>query len=314
MPPAYLVVPPEINLRRQPRVAPGTVMTTLPQGHPVEKVEAAAGAPGWWLVAVRLPGSGRRVRGYLRASLLRAAPRPAPAAPPAPPSEPALFMPPAMHLPPPGPVRRAEAGNWQHPLREAGQPQPPGTGAARGPARLTSIVAWLDVERSARYRPRPAATYCNIYAHDYCYLAGAYLPRVWWTRPALTALAAGQAVVPRYGATVRELNANALYDWLLDYGSAFGWERLTEVAELQAAANAGRAALVVAQRRDLNQPGHIVVVVPETTQHQAPRRASGAVAAPLQSQAGRRNAAYLAARTAWWAGAQFRRFAFWAQA
>ncbi len=315
MPATYLVIPPEINLRRQPRVAPATVMTTLPQDHPVEKVEAAAGVPGWWLVAVRLPGSGRQVRGYLRASLLRAAsalPVPAPPAPVL--FVPVLFVPPAAHLLSPGPVRRAEADNWHRPLHEAGQPQPPGTNAAPTSARLTAIVAWLDVERSARYRPRPAATYCNIYAHDYCYLAGAYLPRVWWTRPALTALAAGQAVAPRYGATVRELNANALYDWLLDYGAAFGWERLTEVAELQAAANAGRAALVVAQRRDLNQPGHIVAVVPETGPHQAPRRAGGAVAAPLQSQAGRRNAAYLVSPTAWWAGAQFRRFAFWAQA
>ena len=305
MPATYLVVPLEINLRRQPVVAPATVLTTVPQGTAVEKVSAAPNAPGWWLVAVRLPGSGGRVvRGYMRASLLRAAP-----AAPAPVPVPAPFVPPAVHLAAPGAVRRREAADWQFPLREPGQPKP---AAAPTAAALGRVVAWLDVARSARYRPRPAATYCNIYAADYCYLAGAYLPRVWWTRPALTALALGQAPAPRYGTTVRELTANALFDWLLDYGAAFGWQRLAEPAELQAAANAGRAALVVAQRHDLNQPGHIVAVVPETAAHPARRRA-GAVVGPVQSQAGARNLAYFTAATPWWLAAKFRRFALWAQ-
>ena len=60
MPNPYRVIPPEINLRRQPVVKPATVMTTLPQGHIVTKVAVADTTPR--LVAGRLPGSGRTVR------------------------------------------------------------------------------------------------------------------------------------------------------------------------------------------------------------------------------------------------------------
>ena len=77
-----------------------------------------------------------------------------------------------------------------------------------------AIVAYLDVEASLRYRAAGGRTYCNVYACDYCGLAGVYLPRAWWTGDALGRITAGESVGVSYGKTVRELSANALYDWL----------------------------------------------------------------------------------------------------
>jgi hypothetical protein len=47
----------------------------------------------------------------------------------------------------------------------------------------------VDKATHKRYKPIPNATFCNIYAHDYCHLAGVYLPRVWWSAAAIEKLA-----------------------------------------------------------------------------------------------------------------------------
>lgn len=62
---------------------------------------------------------------------------------------------------------------------------------------------------------------------------------------------------------MRELNANALYDWLEDYVTRFGWSREFDLNVPQAAANLAQLRVIVAQRKNLNQPGHISVVTPE---------------------------------------------------
>ncbi|WP_188559691.1 hypothetical protein [Hymenobacter glacieicola] len=173
---------------------------------------------------------------------------------------------------------------------------------------LTRILEFLDVEHSVRYRPGKGLTYCNIYAHDYCHLAGAYLPRVWWRPTALAQLLAGTPVSAQYGTTVVELNANSLYNWLEECGSIFGWRRTFSTTELQAGANAGQVALICGQRTELNQPGHICAVVPELPRYPAARHGTE-VTIPLQSQAGARNFRY--GGYAWWKGRQFARFGFW---
>ena len=80
-------------------------------------------------------------------------------------------------------------------------------------AELGAILEWLapDDVRHTRYQPRDHATFCNVYAHDYCHLAGVYLPRVWWTAGAIERLAGGERVAPRYAQTVDELRANDLF-------------------------------------------------------------------------------------------------------
>ncbi|MBP8923356.1 MAG: glycoside hydrolase family 19 protein, partial [Thauera sp.] len=111
--------------------------------------------------------------------------------------------------------------------------------------------------------------------------------------------------------TVRELNANALHDWLEDFGPAFGWRREVELTALQAAANVGEVCVIVARRVDLNRPGHITAVVPETGDAKAVRNAQDEVVRPLESQAGTRNVLRAPAANAWWQNRRFQSFAFW---
>lgn len=181
---------------------------------------------------------------------------------------------------------------------------------ARPRSDLEAIVAYLDVEASPRYRAGGGRTYCNVYACDYCSLAGVYLPRVWWTDDALGRIAAGERVGVSYGKTVRELSANALYDWLEKHGIEFGWSRAADLDRLQTAANEGRVAVIVAQRRDRRRSGHIAVVIPERLESPA-RRQGERVVLPLQSQAGRVNRSASTGASAWWEDDRFHARAFW---
>ena len=170
----------------------------------------------------------------------------------------------------------------------------------------------LDSENVGHLRYRPTGpTYCNIYAYDFCTLAGVYLPRVWWTSRAIERLRAGEKVEPAYLATVDEMRANALYRWLSDYGADYGWRQTGTLSKLQDVANAGGIGIICARNTVEGRSGHIVMVVPETDTHRAGRDASGSVTAPLQSQAGRRNFKYGVSRPNWWLGDDFAASGFW---
>jgi hypothetical protein len=183
-------------------------------------------------------------------------------------------------------------------------------------AELGAIIDWLAVDKAShqRYQPRGGATFCNIYAHDYCHLAGVYLPRVWWTPGAIERLARGEQVPVRYGETVDEMRANGLFRWLRDFGARFGWRQAGTLSLLQQEVNQGAIGLLVARRKHEGKPGHIVMVVPETETMRARRDRTGAVVAPLQSEAGAKNHRYRTPTTAWWNGAQFTESACWLHA
>ena len=203
-------------------------------------------------------------------------------------------------------ARRSSTGGRASPIGEAGRPtRDPSASADRRLQQLTAIADWLDVERSARYLPADGKTYCNIYATDYCYLAAAYLPRCWWTGDALLRMGAGQVVEPQYDRSIREMRADDLYRWLIDFGAMFGWRRVADATALQRAANVGGVGVICADRHDEGRSGHITVVVPETASSKALRDAAGNVTQPLQSQAGSRNRRYGSAGTDWWLGSQF---------
>jgi predicted chitinase len=301
----HVVIATQLNLRNAPRVAPSTRLATLPQGTAVA-VLADAG-DGW--VRVRVVIGAQIVEGFVSARYLRAtapplvdevAPRPATGIPPVHLQEGRRDV-----------IRRRDGGR-AFPLGEAGMPRRTGSDPARQAAQLLDIVAYLDCENRAhlRYGPRSSVTFCNIYAYDVCYLAGVYLPRVFWTRPALARLGAGEEVPVRYDNTVGELNANTLHDWLRDFGPDFGWRFVPDLDVLQASANTGQVCLIVAKRRDINRSGHIVAVVPED-QVRAARAANGGVLRPVESQAGVTNHRLVVKPTAWWRGEQFQSFAFW---
>ncbi len=253
----------QLTLRSAPVVADRTRVGVLNQGKEVQ-VLGPAGEPGW--VRIRVSLSGLLREGVVAERYLKALPPSRGAASvPATPAQAAAL--PAAHMQPDrADITRRRDGGRAYPLGEAGRPARAGGDAASLAASVSAIVDYLDVANPAhlRYRPAGGTTYCNIYATDLAYLCGVYLPRVWWTDRALLQLREGAQVAVEYGRTVRELNANSLYDWLEDFGPAFGWRREVELTALQAAANAGQVCVIVARRVDLNRPGHITAVVPET--------------------------------------------------
>jgi hypothetical protein len=87
----------------------------------------------------------------------------------------------------------------------------------------------------------------------------------------------------------------------------FGWQRLTDAAGVQQAANSGAVAVIAARRADAKKSGQITVVVPEHHGWAAVMDATGLI--PLQSQAGKVNRRYFASR--WWMSPKYVDRGFW---
>ncbi len=304
----------ELNLRSQPKVAATTRMGSLFQGTKVARL-ADAEVADWWRIRTSL--SGRLVEGFVASRFLEAIPREivSEAVVPRALAAPEVEVP-SVHLRESRrDVTRYEDGYRAFPLGETGKPRRSGTRPETKARQLGEIVDYLDCENPdhLRCRPKRGTTFCNIYAYDYCYLAGVFLPRVWWTSDALLRIQNGEQVPVAYDRTVRELSANALYNWLLDHGIRFGWRRVFDLDELQAAANNGEVCVIVGQERDANRHGHISMVVPEQADFEADRDATGRVRRPLESQAGRSNHRRVAKSSTWWTRDRFR-FSFWRHA
>jgi hypothetical protein len=210
--------------------------------------------------------------------------------------------------------RRSSTAKRAQPLGEPGQPmRTPTADATTRVAQLNGLVDWLDAEHSARYQ-RDVVTYCNVYSADYCYLASAYLPRTWWQEAALMQIAAGTVPSVVYGTTIREMRADDLHAWLLQFGSDFGWTRVFDCTALQDAANNGGIGVICADRDAAGKPGHITIVVPESATKAAQRDADLNVVLPLQSQAGAENFNRSTLGRAWWMDPMFRSFVFFVHA
>lgn len=303
-----------LNLRDRPSKTDGVVKVKLPDGHLVQAVSNKK-VNGFLEVETSLLGA--HFHGFAFAEFLKPAPGVeavpvhTPAAAPTGPL-PAVIMPRKA-----GTVtRRVDLAN-AHTLNEPGQPAGrKGTTPDELRAELFAVIDWLAVDKGAnnRYQPRDGLTFCNIYAHDFCHLAGVYLPRVWWSQAAVEKLAQGQTVQPLLNNTIDEQRANDLFRWLRDFGLRFGWRQTGEPAKLQQDVNLGAVGLVVARRKAEGRPGHITVVVPETDDLTARRNAQGGVIAPVQSQAGVVNFRRGRGKAEWWLGDQFAEHAFWVHA
>ncbi|MEL6646573.1 MAG: biosynthetic peptidoglycan transglycosylase [Pseudomonadota bacterium] len=176
-------------------------------------------------------------------------------------------------------------------------------GSQRSAESLSQILAWLNVENSERYMADGKDTFCNVYASDFCYLAGAYLPRTWGMGKPAKSL----DWIHETPKSV-EMTANALFDWLHAYGDYFGWKKISDLNALQEAANDGQCSLIIAKSIP-NRHGHISIVCPET-KGMAARREDGRLTEPLQSQTRLANGE-VSARFDWWDQPQFQDFAFW---
>jgi hypothetical protein len=293
------VMAPQLNLRRAPTTASVPPIAVLREGQ-VVRVLGAAAEP--WL-RVRSTLGGSDVIGFVSGRFLEAVVAPAPA--------PAPIVVPPVHFRADDP--RSQRGSTicrAQPLGETPRParDPAATPAARV-AQLGAIVRWLAVESSLRYR-RTEVTFCNVYAADFCFLANVYLPRTWWTEPALTRIGRGEQPEVVYEATVREMRADDLFAWLVAFGPQFGWRRVFDATALQDAANAGGVGVVCADREADGKPGHITLVVPETAVDRARRDADRNVTLPLQSQAGAVNFSYSVVGRPWWEDSAFREFGY----
>ena len=294
----YIVNATLLNVRGTPHITSDNIVGRLGQGEVVEKV---SNAPTGW-IQIR---SGN-LQGFASASFMTETSAAVVTLEP-----PRVSIPPQANFPPNNramltstEMRHCPLGKWAILHRQPAQTDP---------ARITElhgIVAALDVEHSARYKPTTKSTFCNIYAYDYCFTAGVYLPRVWWMDKALIEISRGEQIPVVYGKTVRELNANSLFNWLTEWGDEFGWRSCATAHDLQIEVNLGRVGLICAQRADLSRSGHIVAVLPETSSRQAVR-GNSTVTAPLQSQAGARNKQYFCNQ--WWIdrGSEFRAHGFW---
>lgn len=291
-----------LNFRSAPRVTSATRIAVLPQGHRVCRLDELGGST-WWQVETMLDGN--RLTGFVSHRFLEPASQPDSTNDEN--SSSALADLPTVHLAENRlDIRRNRDGGRAYPLGEPG-PRRALAGSDEDKRRqLLVLLDWLDVERSARYQKKHNATYCNIYAYDVCYLSEVFLPRVWFTQDALLRIVAGEAVAPRYNRTVTEMSANRLFDWLLSFGTAYGWRRTFDLDLAQAAANDGKIGLIIAARRG-NGSGHVSVIAPEIDQQAV--REQGRVVIPLQSQAGWVNKSRFT--TSWWTQTKFRDFAFW---
>jgi hypothetical protein len=287
-----------LNLRKGP--APAATIATLRSRHEVIKISEHPAQPDWWLVSTVVDG--RRTEGYVKAAFLTAGAGLVNAVP-------AESLPQA-HLPALG--RRTEPGRRAYPLGEASMPVRAGNSPAELSRSVLEIVNFLDPGNPAhlRYAPVERATYCNIYAHDFAMRCQVCLPRVWWTDAALRQIRAGNSVAEDLDITVRELSANAIFDWFVDFGAGFGWRRSLDLTEVQEAANEGKVCFVVAQRANTNDPGHISAVIPEHGGLIATRK-NGVVTQPVESQAGPENFRAKVQTKQWWRDTRFRAFAFW---
>jgi hypothetical protein len=299
MPEIYEVTATTLNLRASPLINATNIIGRLGQGERVQKI----GQPSSdWLHVQNSHASGFAAARFLERVNVEVTVVPTPVT--------AQFIPPQVNFLP-KPNSRLDSVEQRHcPLNGMrARPRVAGMSDEERCRDLHAIVQMLDVANSPRYLPTIKHTYCNIYAYDVCHLAGVYLPRVWWMSKALIDISRGLDPGVVYGKTVSELTANALFDWLSEWGDEFGWQRCATVNELQDAANRGSLGVICAQRKQLSTSGHIVVVLPETPAHPADRR--GPALLPLQSQAGANNKQYFTNQ--WWIdrGFQFRAVGFW---
>jgi hypothetical protein len=306
-----------LRVRSEPKISsPPTanVIAQLPDGHPVR---AVTGTKVKNFLEIETSLAGAHIRGFASADFLT----PAPLVNEIPIVQPALAPPTSgiveVFMPrPAGLITKRTAPADAHSLNEPDMPTRKGTTPEELRASLGEVIDYLATDKAAnkRYQPRNGLTFCNIYAHDYCFLAGVYLPRVWWTPGAIERLTRGETVQLLIGDTIAEMRANDLFRWLRDFGPRFGWRQTGTPTKLQQEASQGAIGLIVARRKEDGKSGHIVAVVPETETDRAVRNAAGEVTRPLQSQAGAVNFRRGTGSLNWWKGDQFAESAFWLHA
>ena len=149
-----------------------------------------------------------------------------------------------IHLHSKVPVTRSQATQLQrqYALNEAEMPKGDGTQMA-----LRKILHYL--QEGDRYR-KPADNMTGLFLYDVAYLAGAYVPRVWYSDANLSE------------EKLRELDTNDLFDWFTDYSREFGWKPVADFVTAQEYASVGNLVVIIAQARNRYKNGVATIIVP----------------------------------------------------
>ena len=152
----------------------------------------------------------------------------------------------------------------------------------RSAALYREVIDQFNVETNARYAVNKKGkndTYCNIFLWDVTRAMGAEIPH--YVDP--------ETLEPRYYPDIegaKEMNANAIYDWLATVGEKYGWYRVTE-EQAQNLANQGLPAVTI--RKNAGGHGHAQVVSPSVDGQYDAQRGTAVAQAGLRL----RNYAYL---------------------
>jgi hypothetical protein len=135
------------------------------------------------------------------------------------------------------------------------QPAVTSSSGQRSASLYNSVIDQFNVATNGRYTPHKLGvgdTYCNIFAWDVTSAMGAEIPH--WVDNNTGAPRQYPSITGAY-----ETDANGAINWLRNYGSSYGWSKVT-AAEAQAAANSGKPA--VATWKNPNGAGHFQIVRP----------------------------------------------------
>ena len=149
---------------------------------------------------------------------------------------------------------------------------------ARSANTYNRVINQFNVTKATRYaRTAKGLTWCNIFAWDVCSAMNVKLPH-WVMKNGTPATSADR----KKGAW--EMNANETFKWLANYGSRYGWKKVS-AKDAQARANRGFPTVVI-WRNASSGSGHVAIVRPEAGSYKYSSRG------PVIAQAGLRNFNY----------------------
>lgn len=154
----------------------------------------------------------------------------------------------AFHLHFAHPVTRYQTTTRLYALKD--EEMPVGRGM---PQDLLSIAKYLDPENAPRYGK--SITQNLLFAYDFCYLAGAYIPRIWW------------GDINNVEAPKLDMTTNALYGWFEQFGKDFGWKRVEDEKEAQELANVGHVVIIIASPINPRRQAIMTLVLPESSEY-----------------------------------------------
>lgn len=126
------------------------------------------------------------------------------------------------------------------------------TASNRSAQAYRQVIDQFNVEKSQRYAIKNGSTYCNIFLWDVTSAMGAEIPH--YTDPKT-----GAPVQYPNTSGAKAMNANSINSWLNQYGSQYGWKKVS-AEEAQRYANMGMPA--VTSWKNPNGHGHVQVVCP----------------------------------------------------